>query len=112
MEMLSSLVCFFALLLILCGLFFVSYLLISLTLKEDCDGFFVAVEGYECKENLVCEVYSAFRQINMLNFGKKRAVYVIDYDLTEITKADIRDAIEPCGQVVFLKISQDSLTAQ
>lgn len=110
--MLSSLVCFFALLLILCGLFFVSYLLISLALKEDCDGFFVAVEGYECKENLVCEVYSAFRQINMLNFGKKRAVYVIDYDLTEATKSDICEAVEPCGKVIFLKISQGVLTTE
>ncbi len=110
--MLASLVCFFALLLILCGLFFVSYLLISLSLKEDCDGFFVAVEGYEGKENLVCEVYSAFRQINMLNFGQKRAVYVIDYNLTEITKSDIRETIEPCGRVIFLKISQEGLTAE
>lgn len=107
--MLSSLVCFFALLLIICGLFFVSYLLISLTLAEDCGGFFVAVEGYEDKDNLICEVYSAFRQINMLNFGRKRAVYVIDYNLTEETKSQIRDIVKPCGKIVFLRISQNCL---
>ncbi|MBQ8502709.1 MAG: hypothetical protein IJ491_00325 [Clostridia bacterium] len=105
--MFSGIVCFCALLLILFGLFFAFYLVVAKLLSEDCDGFFIAVEGFEEKNTLSSEVYSAFVQVNMMNFGSKRPVYVIDYDLSENKRNELREAVEPYGKVVFLKIKEN-----
>lgn len=110
--MFEALICFFAIILILCGLFFVFYLLISKALSCSAEGFFAAVEGFEENENLACEVYSAFIQINMMNFTKKRDVYVIDYDLSQSTKEHLVTSMTPYGKIVFLKIENNRLVRQ
>ncbi len=101
--MLSGMILFFSLLLILCGLFFILYLLTSKLCVFDDEGWFVAVEGYEETADLEEKVYSAFIQANMMNFGEKRAVYVFDRNLTDGRKNSLKSAVEPYGKVVFIK---------
>lgn len=95
--------------LILFGLFFVFYIVIAKLLSEECDGFFIAVEGYEGKENLSSEVYSAYIQVNMMNFGEKKPVCVVDYGLSEETKENLKETVGEYGKVVFLKIEDNCL---
>ncbi len=108
--MFSSLVCFFALILILCGLFFIFYLVISKLITQDSDGFFVAVIGCDDGEILHSRIYNAFIQANMMNFGKKRPVYVFDCGLSEKAKRDIVEAAVPGCRIIFLKSEDNSVS--
>ena len=105
----EAIVCFFAVFLILCGLFFIFYLLVNKALSDGNDNFFAVVEGYEEKAELESEIYSALIQINMMNFGKKRDVYVIDYNLKESTKIRLIKSSAALGRVVFVKIEDKKI---
>lgn len=110
--MLSSLVCFFSLLLILTGLFFIFYLVFAKIISEEYDSFFIVVHGYEGDKNLINNVYSAYIQINMMNFSEKRPVHIIDYGLSDKTKEAISQAIGEPGKVIFLTIEENCLHRQ
>ncbi len=101
--MLLCLMYFFALLLILTGLFFVFYLVFSKLITEDSDGFFVAVTESENPEILHSRIYDAFIQINMMNFGKKRPVYVLGSSISEETKKELLERAVPGCRIIFLK---------
>ncbi len=96
---------FFCISLMLAGLFFIAYII---TAKKEADygGYYIAVEGREENEHLTQQIYSAYIQINLMNFGEKRPVYVIDFDLTEKTRDSLSDMLEPYGKIIFIKAPQ------
>ncbi len=102
--MFNALLYFLALLLMLFGLFFIFYVVFAKLLKGESENFFVTVEGYEESEDLEKQVYGAFIQVNMMNFGEKRPVYVIDYNLSPKRKSELAESASPYGKVIFIKI--------
>ncbi len=76
--------------------------------KEN-EGYFIAVEGHEGNDRLYEQIYSAFIQVNMMNFSSKKPVYVIDHGLSDNTKDYLRSMSEPLGQIIFIKIHEGRL---
>lgn len=101
--MFNALLYFFAFCLMLLGLFFVFYLIFAKLLKGEAEDYFVIVEGYEERADLEKQVYGAFIQVNMMNFGEKRPVYVTDYNLSEKRKRELIESISPYGRLTFIK---------
>ncbi|MEE1321794.1 MAG: hypothetical protein UHM85_09750 [Acutalibacteraceae bacterium] len=102
--MFKAVLCFFALCLMLSGLFFIFYLVFAKLLKGDAEDYFVIVEGYDESDYLEKQIYSAFIQANMMNFGKKRPVYVVDYNLSTKRKSELIESVSSYGRVIFIKI--------
>jgi len=102
--MFNALLYFFALCLMLLGLFFIFYLVFAKLLKGEAENYFVIVEGYEERADLEKQVYSAFIQVNMMNFGEKKPVYVIDYNLSEKRKNELIHSVSLYGKVIFIRI--------
>lgn len=102
--MFNALLYFFALCLMLSGLFFIFYLVFAKLLKGEAENYFVIVEGYEERDDLEKHIYGAFIQVNMMNFGEKRPVYVIDYNLSEKRKSELIESVSPYGKVIFITI--------
>ncbi len=104
--MIWCITCFLSLLLILTGMFFIFYLVASKQSVSN-DRYFVAVEAFENDSGLPQQVYSAYIQANLMNFSAKKPVYVIDHDLSEITRNTLKEAIEPYGRIIFIKAGSD-----
>ncbi len=102
--MFSAFLCFLALCLMLSGLFFIFYLTFAKLLRGEAEDYFVIVEGYEEKVDLEKQIYGAFIQANMMNFGVKKPVYVIDHNLSEKRKSELIESVSPYGKVIFITI--------
>ncbi len=102
--MFNALFYFLVLCLMLFGLFFIFYVILAKLLKGESENFFVIVEGYEESYDLEKQIYGAFIQANMMNFGEKRPVYVVDYNLSSKRKNELVESVSPYGKVIFIKI--------
>ena len=102
--MLQSLAYGICLLLILAGLFFLFYIVMNrLLYKTGSDEFYTVVIAKSGDEKLVDKVYSAFLQVNTLNFCSLKPVYIIDCGISEEDKWLCKSALFPDGNVIFLK---------
>ncbi len=92
------------LVLMLTGLFFLFYVLIS---KSLCLGekhnYYTVIAGYEENKNLPDEIYCAFTQMNLFNLGSAPPLVVVDFNLSEETKTRCRLVNETFGEIVFCK---------
>ena len=89
----------------LTGLFFIAYLI---TAKKETvsNGYYITVEGREKNTQLALQIYSAYIQVNLMNFGEKKPVYVIDFDLSQETRASLSGMLEPYGKIIFIRAPQ------
>lgn len=102
--MLYSIISVIALTLMTAGLFMLFYVVINKSLSSgDISGIYTVITGYEEKENLPEEIYTAYSQMSLFNFGTTPAVIVVDYGLTEETKIRCRIMNESFGQLIFCK---------
>ena len=99
--MLYYLLYFIGIMLVITGLFFIFYIAAMKRELSD-DGYFVAVEGYDNNPKLSKQIFSAFIQINLFNFAKKRPVYVVDRNLTEETRRSLTEDLEPYVKIIFI----------
>lgn len=101
--MLQSLSYGICLILILAGLFFMSYILINrLLFKTGKDEFYTVVIGKYGDADLPDKVYSAFIQANTLNFSGHKPVYIVDCGMTEEQKQLCGNAIFPDNSLVYI----------
>ena len=110
--MLYSIFCFFSALLLLSGVFFIFYLILSAIASKENEEYFIVVDGYEKNENLPEQIYSAFIQVNMMNFSSKKPVHVIDHDLSDNTKEYLISMTESFCKIVFMKIFDGKLSEE
>lgn len=103
--MLKCITYFFSFSLMLAGLFFIAYF-IAAKKETVSGGYYIAVEGREENDSLALQIYSAYIQINLMNFGEKKPVYVIDFNLSEETKASLTNMLEPYGKIIFTDAPQ------
>lgn len=102
--MLYNIIYTVALILMTIGLIFLFYVVINKSLSSGkMNNIYTVIAGYEDKENLPDEIYSAFSQMSLFNFRSRPPVIVVDYDLTDETKLRCRIMNETCGQLVFCK---------
>lgn len=88
----------------ICGLFFTFYLLINkVILKNQRNDFVTVVIGKDCEE-LPETVYQAFVQANLLNFGEKSSVIVLDFGLSEDTKCKCFEVLQRYDNLKFCTI--------
>ncbi len=102
--MFNAIIYFFAFCLMLSGLFFIFYLIFAFLLRGEADKFLAVVEGYEDRDDLEKQIYGAFIQVNMMNFGEKRPVYVIDYNLSPKRKGELIKSTASYGKLIFITI--------
>lgn len=100
--MLKCITCFFCICLMLAGLFFIAYF-IAVKKETVNSGYFIAVEGREENPDLPLQLYSAYIQINLLNFREKKPVYVIDRNLSQQTRASLINTLAPYGKIIFIE---------
>ncbi len=102
--MLYNIIYALGIILMLTGLFFLFYVLIS---KSLCLGekhnYYTVIAGYEEKKNLPDEIYCAFTQMNLFNLGSPPPLIVIDYNLSEETRLRCSLMNEAFGKIVFCK---------
>lgn len=99
--MIYNLIYALCLALILCGLYFIFYMIINKKLlNKNQNDFITVVIGTE-NEQLPQTVYNAFVQANLLNFGQKAHVVVLDYGLSEDMKTKCFNIIRQCDSVHF-----------
>lgn len=96
-----------SLVLMLLGLMLFFYVLINKCLCFGAErNFFTVIAGYEEKENLPDEIYSAFSQMSLFNFGTHPPVIVVDFNLSDETKIRCRIMTESFGKLIFCKAEE------
>ncbi len=102
--MLHNLILALGLSLTICGMFFTFYLLINkIILKNHSNDFVTIVIGKDCDE-LPETVYQAFVQANLLNFGEKSPVIVLDFGLSEDTKCKCFEVLQRYDNIHFCAV--------
>ena len=88
--MFESIIYAFALVFILCGMFFLCLLLFDrvITPKKS-RAYYSVVPGFHGDEELPSTVYSAFIRSNLLTLEKRNEVIVLDYLLKDTKKSSI-----------------------
>ena len=105
--MLELLIYTVTLLLLICGLFFVCYILFNkLIMPEDSRSCFAVVAGYPDDELLCEKVYYAFVQINLMNFSALNEVVVIDFGVSDEMKAKCFETVSKKAALSFCKICE------
>lgn len=102
--MFESIIYAFALIFILCGMFFVCLLIFDkIITPRECEHFFMLVPGFHGDEYLPSTVYSAFIRANILTFSKRNKVIVLDMGLDDSEKQECKKMLEGFGSVFFCK---------
>lgn len=102
--MFESIIYAFALVFILCGMFFVSALIFDkVTTPKEAEPCFLLVPGFHNDEFLPSTVYSAFFRSNLFTLSKRKEIIVLDMGLDENEKHECRSMLEGFGTVFFCK---------
>lgn len=102
--MFESIVYAFALIFILCGLFFLFLLLFDkVMLPADSDDYYFLVPAFHGDRRLSTTVYAAFVRANLFTFTKKSEVIVLDFGLDESEKKVCAEVLEGNATVIFCK---------
>lgn len=102
--MFESIVYAFALIFILCGLFFLFLLLFDkIVLPKESDNYYPIVPAFHGDSTLPSTVYSAFVRANLFTFSKKNEVIVLDLGLDEYERKTCSEIVEGNATVVFCK---------
>ena len=81
--MFESIIYAFALVFILCGMFFVCLLLFDkLMTPKKSKAYYSVVPGFHEDEELPSTVYSAFIRSNLFTFEKRNEIVVLDFGLS------------------------------
>lgn len=100
--MFESIIYAFALIFILCGMFFVCLLIFDkIITPKECEHYFMLIPGFHGDEYLPLTVYSAFIRANLLTLSKKNEVIVFDMGLDESEKQECKKMLEGFGSVFF-----------
>ena len=100
--MFESIIYAFALVFILCGMFFVCLLLFDrLMTPKKSKAYYSVVPGFHEDEELPSTVYSAFIRSNLFTFEKRNEVVVLDFGLSGEEKKACSDMLEGLATVIF-----------
>lgn len=100
--MFESIIYAFALVFILCGMFFLCLLLFDrvITPKES-RAYYSVVPGFHGDEELPSTVYSAFIRSNLLTLEKRNEVIVLDMGLSSEERKACAGMLEGLAAVIF-----------
>lgn len=102
--MLESIIYAFALIFILCGLFFLFLLFFDkVMLPNGSENYYSVVPAFHGDKKLPSTVYAAFIRANLFTFTKKSEVIVIDFGLDEHEKMMCAEVLEGNATVIFCK---------
>lgn len=101
--MLIYILYFSAFMLILAGLLFVIHLIASKLLTGSSQDFFIAVDATKEKEALPDRIYSAFIQVNIMNFTNKRPVVVFSDGLSDQEEKELIDSAVNGCRILFVR---------
>ena len=105
--MLESIIYAFALIFILCGLFFLFLLFFDKAmLPRNSDGYYSVVPAFPGDSCLPSTVYAAFIRSNLFTFTKKSEVIVLDFGLDESEKRLCAEVLEGNATVIFCKAEE------
>lgn len=94
---------FLALIFIVCGMYFVCRLIYNIYVSSKYDlGYYVVIVGNGDDSKLSQRVYSAFVQMNLMNFSKRNEIIVLDLGVSEKTKRECYEALDGKGRVLFV----------
>lgn len=102
--MLVSIIYAFALIFILCGLFFLFLLFFDKAmLPRGSDEYYTVVPAFHGDSRLPSTVYAAFIRANLFTFTKKNEVIVLDFGIDESEKRLCAEVVEGNATVIFCK---------
>lgn len=105
--MLVSIIYAFALIFILCGLFFLFLLFFDKAmLPRGSDEYYSIVPAFHGDKRLPSTVYAAFIRANIFTFTKKNEVFVLDFGIDESEKKRCAEVLEGNAAVIFCKTSE------
>lgn len=100
--MFESIIYAFALVFILCGMFFLCLLAFDRFMApREKSAYYCVVPGFPGDENLPSTVYSAFIRSNLMTLEKKNEVVVLDMGLSAEEKRACAGMLEGLASVVF-----------
>ncbi|MCM1364280.1 MAG: hypothetical protein NC122_10835 [Faecalibacterium sp.] len=86
----------------LCGVFFVCYIIFcKIMTPKEFGGFFAVIPGESGDEYLPEKVYAAFVHANLLTFHRLNEVIVLDLGVSEKIKTQCRNIMHGKGEVEF-----------
>lgn len=89
---------------LLCGVFFVCYIIFRKVMTpKGFGGFFAVIPGREGDESLPEKVYAAFVQANLLTLWEHNEVIVLDMGVSEKVKEQCRNIMYGKGDIAFYK---------
>jgi len=98
----ESIIYAFALIFILCGMFFVCLLIFDRVITpKEAENYIPLIPGLHNDEFLPMSVYSAFVRANLFTFSKNTEVIVLDMGLDENEKRECENMLEGTGTVLF-----------
>ena len=104
----EAIILFFTLIFIVCGMYFVCRSIYNIYYSSKSGGrFYVLLVGDKDDTLLAQKVYSAFVQMNLMNFSKHNEVVVLDLGVSENVKRECYNIIDGKGRVIF--VEEDSL---
>ncbi len=105
--MLVSIIYAFALIFILCGLFFLFLLFFDKAmLPRGSDEYYTVVPAFHGDNRLPSTVYAAFVRANLFTFTKKNEVIVLDFGIDENEKKHCAEVLEGNATVIFCKTNE------
>lgn len=102
--MFESIIYAFALLFSICGMFFLTLLLLEkfFVFKKP-NRYFTLVPGFPGDDELPTTVFSAFLRSNFFTFSKCSEVIVLDFGLNESEKKSCFDLLEGHADIIFCR---------
>lgn len=92
---------------VLCGMFFVCYIIFSKVMTpKGFGGFFAVIPGTANDESLPEKVYAAFVHANLLTFWQHNEVIVLDLGVSEKIKEQCRNIMNGKGDITFFKAEE------
>ena len=105
--MFESIIYAFALIFVLCGMFFICLLVFDkFMMPKKNKEYYSVVPGFHGDEELSSTVYSAFIRSNLLTFEKKNEVIVLDMGLSAEEKKACKDMLQGLATVIFCTESE------
>lgn len=96
-----------ALMLMILGLFFASYMFFNkLILPETGRNFITVISGKSDDEELYLKVYYAYIQTNLFNFSSCNSIMVVDYGVSDEMKEMCYEMISRKNDLLFCNISE------